>query len=187
MKRQRFLLLIAITLISALVVVLFLHSRPSPPLPSATPTPTVVGWKGVIPGTSSAQEVERLLGTPVKIVPEKNLVTYHYSIPAKRATDQVIFTNNTTGVIKIWPKDADNRSLVSALKNYAETPAVLYGPDSSSGILLHLLPGSGVAFLANPRGDLIFETWYFALATTEGFLSSPWGQKYNLNEQQRED
>jgi len=184
MKRKLLLLFFVISFLGIVVFVLLKKPKESKESFQVTDQKT---WGDVSPGNTTYSETIDILGKPKKEedTPEgKNLFypseNVYYDNEIKIEDDKVFF-------VKEYLFDEDVRSLKTKLSELGNSYSVLYGPNSNSGILLYVYSEKGVAFLASPLSDLLYEVWYFSPMTIDSFLNQPFGENYSLEETQRID
>lgn len=148
-------------------------------IPPSLP-PTENSWNGIVPGSSSIQQVEKTLGQPIKIERVEGKTIYLYPSEIENWPNQIFVSeqnNKTEGVKRFFPPKEENYSFF--INKYGNPDKELFGPHSQSGFSVFVFLEKGLAIVANKKSDLVLEIWYFSPTTLEEFLAS-WGK--NLSE-----
>ncbi len=180
--------LLIIALFAIIVgIVAFIYTRGSKaPQLTASPTPTpynlptVNSWKGIVPGSSTTQDLVTKLGASSPGTQSGAITTYTFPSANQYWKNEVDVENNTVSFIReriFAPSDVSYKSLAATLK---ESPIKLYGPDSQSGTYLFLYPQEGVAYLTNSFQNTVYQVWRFSPTAVDGFLSLPQAAGYSI-------
>ena len=150
------------------------------PVPQVSPTPISTGvadYKSIVPGKSTLDEINNLLGFPIKQNKENGKITAEYGSSSKYRNNVVIVQNGIATLIKEVVTATDNKKAKSITGVYGTAPYRLYDQRPSATFDLYTYPSNGIAFIGHEDGTLL-EIWYFQPTTIEVFSSS-WGQGYS--------
>lgn len=189
---KRFLLILIISVIVALLAALFAQKGIKPPI-MVVPTPspyaldTLTRWKDVVPGASSLEDVKKSLGSALSSENTTVGTVYYYPSDNQYWKNEVTVANSVVSFVALRIFPPADRSLKKLTETITEKPAQLYGPDTESGFYLFVYPETGVAFLANSSKDVVYQIWRFPPTTLEGFLRLPQAARYGLKPQPEQE
>ena len=171
------------------LILIFVTTPKEQPQPGPTASPVAqLQLSKIHPGTASESDVFAKLGQPLNTQPSgtaANILSYpSYN---QYNPNEVTVADGKVSFIRERLYDAPDTSLKSRLRILGEDYAQLYGPDSNSGVILFTYPEKGLAFFANPIGDVIFEVWYFPKGDLEQTLSLPEFADYSTQEYYTEE
>jgi len=172
-SKTKLILIIVIIAFVVLSYFLYINRRAAPPTPPAAPPQQSV-WKGIVPGTSTEEEVKQKLGTPKS--EGENLLEFESTSPTRNHT--VSLEESVVGLIKEVVSYRDTTKVSDLRAQYGETSDVLYGPDAENGYYLFVYSEKGVAYLGNPATETLLEIWYFPATTFEDFVNR-WAASYS--------
>ena len=173
-KRTKIIIVFALVLVVVGVAFLFLRSRSvSPPTPP--PPTTGAGYKSLVPGVSTKDEVIARLGLPLN---DTNGPILNYKSTNPNLPHAVSVEGNTAVFIKEQVTLEDKITKDGLIQLYGQPPEEVYGPNSVNGFNLFVYPDKGVAFLGHTTGSGVLEIWYFPPTTIESFLQT-WGADYS--------
>ena len=157
------------------LVLIFVTAPKEQPQPGPTASPvTRLQLSQIPPGTASREDVFAKLGQPLNSEPAGTATTvFSYPSYNQYNSNEVTVTNDKVSFIRERLYDNPDTSLKSRLSVLGQSYTELYGPDVASGVILYTYPDKGLAFLANPYNDTIYEVWYFVKGTLEQTLALP--------------
>jgi len=124
-------------------------------------------YKSLVPGISTKKDVIDKLGEPIKEENNGNLLNFPSSNP--EIPNQVIIEEDKLSFIKEIVTLKDKVYISDIEKEYGSTQNILYGPHSSSGFDLYVIPERGIAYVGHEESGLLLEIWYFTPMTFEQF------------------
>jgi len=176
-KRSWLLILIVLAIFLVIADKITIPKTPSP-LVSPTPISTgVADYKSIVPGKSTLDEINNLLGFPVEQNEENGKTTAEYGSSSKYRNNVVIVQNGVAALIKEVVTAIDNKKAESITSVYGIAPYRLYDQRPNATFDLYVYPDNGIAYIGHEDGTLL-EIWYFQPTTIEVFSSS-WGQGYS--------
>lgn len=171
-----FLLSFAAILYITNFVLNFKKSPTTPPNPTPTTTNTAT-YKTLSPGSSSQEDVNKVLGSPVKEEKNNGTILAEYKSSNQYRYHTVEFENNTVSIIKEVINTPDNKNSESIISVYGVAPYILYDQYPGSTFNLYVYPQNGIAYLGHKNGTTLLEIWYFKPTSIDNFISK-WGQGY---------
>lgn len=185
LKRNKLILILAVIVIVIIIAKTFFKTTEKTTSSSEltiTPPPIIVptiipqtNWQKIIPGKTSKNDLEQILGKPLKTKNEDNITYSFYQSNSKNWPAEITISklNNTITFVKDYlPKTKYTEFLQKfgnpELKN-------LYGLHSQNGFLTFVWPQNGIAVIANENLDEVIEVWYFSQTTKDEFLAT-WGK-----------
>lgn len=166
-------ILVAIVLIGLIIIFTKKGVVPQPtptPKPAFSPTP----WNNLIPGKSTINEIEEVLGKPLSVSGD----IYEFKSSSVARNHQVKTENNIGVFYKEIVSVFDKKTSEEITKIYGDPRFVLYGPDAPNGTYLFIYPENGIAYLGNPSDKTLLEIWYFPPSTMEEFKKT-WASGYS--------
>lgn len=148
-----------------------------------TPVPTTtsgVSWQGLVAGKSTKDQVNGVLGNPLSETSSGNQTTNTYSSLSETRPNSAVFDNNSNTALFLRQivSAKDTKTTKDIVDVYGETNTKLYGLDWINGIYLFVYLDKGIAYLANPDSNTLFEVWYFPPTTLDNFLKT-WATDYS--------
>lgn len=132
--------------------------------------PSENNWQGIEPGKSNQKQVEKSLGSPLKKEELNNEVTYYYPYTEQNWPTKLRVGKDDSNVkfIETYfpPPEQDYKYFT---EKFGNADKVLFGPHSQMGFSVYIYLQRGIALVANPESNLVFEVWYFAPTTLEQF------------------
>lgn len=135
-------------------------------------------WNGLIPGSSTKEDVISKLGQPVFETRNGSTTTDDYKSTSPTRNHQVIYNGDQSAFMKEIVSVNDTTTLTDLQKLYGQPEATLYGADAQNGYNLYVYLSKGVAYLGNPVSDTLLEIWYFPPTDLQTFISK-WGTGYS--------
>lgn len=154
--------------------------RPPGPTPTPYALPTVNSWNGIVPGSSTTQDLATKLGNLSAGAQSGTITTYSFPSTNQYWKNEVDVENDAVTFVRERIFPPANVSLKSLTANLTEKSVVLYGPDHASGTLLYVYPASGIAYLANSFRDTVYQVWRFPSTPIDKFLTLPQAAGYGL-------
>lgn len=137
----------------------------------------VADYKSIVPGKSTLEEVNKLLGLPIEQNEKNGKTIAEYESSSKYRNNVVTVQNGVATLIKEVVAATDNKKAESITSLYGIAPYQLYEQRPSSTFDLYVYPNNGIAYIGHEDGTLL-EVWYFQPTTIESFSDS-WGQGYS--------
>ena len=175
-----------LTLIVVILIFVTAPKEQPQPNPAASPI-TQLKLSQIPPGTASQENVFAKLGQPLSTQESEDSTILSYPSYNQYYTNDVTVTDNIVSFIRERFYGNSDTSLKERLNTLGETYVELYGPDFNSGVSLFTYPDKGLAFLANPITDAIYEVWYFPKGTLEQALNQPEFADYSTQEYYSEE
>ena len=145
-------------------------------IPISSPVSGIAIFDEIIPGETSLERVNELLGKPLSSTTSGDL-----NISSYKSTNQ--YRNH-----KVYSKDGLAELIVEEIINKSKTakdiqkiygiaPISLYSESPSSSFKLYVYPDNGIAYLGHQDGTVL-EIWYFIPTTIDDFITK-WGNSYS--------
>lgn len=176
-KRFWLLILIVLSIILFTADKIIKTKTPGPPVSSTPISTRVADYKSIVPGKSTLDEINNLLGFPIEQNEENGKITAEYGSSSKYRNNIVIVQNGVASLIKEVVTATDNKKAESVTGVYGIAPYRLYDQRPNATFDLYVYPNNGIAYIGHEDRTLL-ETWYFQPTTIEVFSSS-WGQGYS--------
>lgn len=174
---KKFLPILAVAFVMG-VISYFITSKSKPSV--LPPALQVHSWKGVVPGKTTTQEIQKSLGAPLSSVPTGTGVVLTYPSSNEYWNNEITTQQNRVVFVKERAFPLTEGSYEERKKNFTSTPIQLYGPDSIIDICLFVYVEQGTALLANPNTNVLYEQWYFPPTTFNQFLQMPEVQGFSV-------
>ena len=128
--------------------------------PVATPTPMPGVYRGVVPGSSTENDVLKSLGDPTRKdnIGQMTALVYPSDVGDQPINVEVGTDNTVTRIVE--PISAIVR-FADVSKELGAPDMILYGIFEELGFRLYTYLAKGIALLANPDTQEIKERWYF--------------------------
>ena len=129
-------------------------------------------WKGLVPGQSTKNEIEKKLGQPseTSLQDGKELLRYPSSNQFRK--DTLVLENNQLSLVKEEVINKEKGNLKDYLQRFGKPDLEGYGPYSEAGFKVYVFAKDGVAVVANPVDGTIIQMWYFKPTTLTVFKST---------------
>lgn len=170
-KTKRIFVLITISILSLIFIFFKINSNKKKVI--IKPIPTTIStaeYKGLIPGSSTKDEVIEKLGTALNAKIEDSKETYEYRSSNQNFNSKVVIVNDKLSYLKLIYTMSDNIKYTDFINKYREPEKVLYGSDYSVGYILNSYPNIGLAFLSHKKSGNVREVWYFIPTSLEDFI-----------------
>lgn len=134
-----------------------------------TPAPS---WMGIVPGKTTAQELERSLGQADSVTQEDGLKVFGYNPKGGGPAHRVVTEREIVVLIK---EQYYGESKLSNFKSmYGEPDGQFYGPYQSVGAKVFVFAQNGIATVSGVVDGTTLEIWYFRPTSLDVFLAK-WG------------
>lgn len=154
---------------SLFTVKLFLSEQTkSPPNQGVSP----LSWKGIVPGKTTIDETENILGAPASSEKAGTGIVLKYETGVGGPPHTVVVEDQTVGLIK--ERFVGDEALDDFKKQHGNPDGEFWGPYKEVGFKFFVFSLRGVAVLANQLDGVVLEVWYFEPTTLDGFLKK-WG------------
>lgn len=137
------------------------------------PQPTVVSWKGVVPGKTQPSQLLGILGEPEKSTQEGSQTTFSFRADNGGPPDRIVSENNIVELIK--EHFFEEKTLGSFIEEYGQPEGEFWGEYKTAGFKTYVFPSRGIVLVANPNSGTVIQIWYFKPTPLSGFLLK-WGQ-----------
>lgn len=172
--------LIFVLLAIALSIFNRLFVTKKPQATSSTPvSKAVANYKSIVPGSTTQDKVNELLGFPVKTEGENGNLVAEYRSSNEYRNNVVMYKNGVASLIKEMVITSNDKDTSSITEQYGTAQYTLYDSDPTSVFNLHVYPSNGIAYLGADDGNLL-EVWYFKPTTIEDFIKT-WAEDYSVN------
>lgn len=172
---KKLLPLMIVALIAGAISFFITSSKKTPILP---PSFQSQSWKGITPGKTTVQELQKSFGTPISSTTTGAGVVFLYPSENKYWNNEITAQQNEVVFIKERAFPLTEGSYEERKKSLSSNFVQLYGPDSIIDIFLFVYPEEGTALLANPNKNVLYEQWYFPPTTLNQFLRTPEAQGF---------
>lgn len=179
-KNKKITILTIISLSFLIFIVIKINNNKQNPIvqeiPISTPVNKIADFNEIIPGKTSLERINELLGKPLN-----STVSGELNVSSYKSTNQ--YRNH-----KVYSKDGLAELVVEEIINGSKTandirkiygiaPEMLYEKTLSSVFNLYIYPSNGIAYLGHEDGGIL-EIWYFVPTTIDDFITK-WGSDYS--------
>ena len=169
-------LLVLTVLLVGINKILKPKSLENPTVSPATPT-KIADYKSIVPGETTLDEVNNLLGYPVKKTGEGDKTTAEYNSSNKYRNNKITLQNEVATLIKEMVNTPDNKKAQDIINEFGIAPYKFYKQKPSSTFDLYVYQANGIAYLGHIDGTLL-EIWYFKPTSIDDFKAA-WGTGYS--------
>jgi len=177
-KKYAWVWIIIIVLI-AIVGDAYLTREKNVPSASPTPAPKTASYKDIIPGVATEEELNKILGTPLRTTIDGSEKTDEYKSTSELRHHIAIIQSGKVVFIKEIVSAHDTIKSPNIVSIYGTAPNILYNKYPNSTFDLYVYPANGIAYLGHKDGGLL-EIWYFQPTTIGNFITT-WGKDYSLS------
>jgi hypothetical protein len=128
---------------------------------------------GIIPGTTTRDEVVASLGEPLAVELEGDLETLLYASQLAGQFNSIVVQNQVVALVGIVLGE-DTPLAWSAVKTQFGEPVHTTYSNYLDGSMTYIYPDQGQAFVASPESDVVFIRECFIPMALEDYLST-WG------------
>ncbi len=179
-KSKKITILTIISLSFLIFIVIKINNNKQNPIvqeiPTSTPVNKIADFNEIIPGKTSLERINELLGKPLN-----STVSGELNVSSYKSTNQ--YRNH-----KVYSKDGLAELVVEEIINGSKTanditkiygiaPEMLYEKTLSSVFNLYIYPSNGIAYLGHEDGGIL-EIWYFVPTNINDFIIK-WGRDYS--------
>lgn len=144
--------------------------------PTSSPVNKIASFDEIIPGKTSLERINELLGNPLESTKsgELNVSTYKST---NQYRNHKVYSKN--GLVELIVEEIidGNKTTDDIRKIYGLAPEMLYEKKLSSVFNLYIYPSNGIAYLGHEDGT-VFEVWYFIPTIIEDFITK-WGKDFS--------
>jgi len=179
-KSKKITILTIISLSFLIFIVIKINNNKQNPIvqeiPTSTPVNKIADFNEIIPGKTSLERINELLGKPLN-----STISGELNVSVYKSTNQ--YRNHKVyskdGLAELVVEEVINGSKTSndIRKIYGIAPEMLYEKTLSSVFNLYIYPSNGIAYLGHEDGGIL-EIWYFVPTTIDDFISK-WGSDYS--------
>ncbi|MEK7578064.1 MAG: hypothetical protein AAB492_05680 [Patescibacteria group bacterium] len=164
--------IIIVVIIAILLGIWFFVPRSSTPKTQQLPLSIQQSsYRSLIPGKTLKSIVDDFLGKPIKAtIIDGSLIQEYPSLDKERSVS--VYLNKDEVVSLIIEPVLPSAPFSEVYENFQKPDLVLYGPYSPLGFNLFVSLTRGMAVLANPDSQIIYERWYFPITNKDYFLSA---------------
>lgn len=137
-----------------------------------------IDYKGIIPGTSSKEDVIEALGTPIIENKVEKYDQLEFKSDNPNYNNETLIEEDKVVFIKKIVVKNENIMAQEIKSKYGEPTNILYSHKSSIGINLYVYPEKGIAYIAHGASGILYEIWYF-VPTTIGDFKQKWASNYS--------
>lgn len=141
-----------------------------------SPFNKIASFDEIIPGKTSIEKINELLGKPLDSTKSGDLDVFNYKSENQYRTHKVYSKDGLTELI-IEEIVNENKTANDVRKIYGIAPEILYEKTLTSVFNLYVYPSNGIAYLGHEDGGVL-EIWYFVPTTIEDFITK-WGSDYS--------
>lgn len=141
-----------------------------------SPVNKIASFDEIIPGKTSIEKINELLGKPLDSTKSGDLDVFNYKSENQYRTHKVYSKDGLTELI-IEEIVNENKTANDVRKIYGIAPEILYEKTLTSVFNLYVYPSNGIAYLGHEDGGIL-EIWYFVPTTIEDFITK-WGSDYS--------
>lgn len=179
-KNKKITILTIISLSFLIFIVIKINNNKQNPIvqeiPISTPVNKIADFNEIIPGKTSLERINELLGKPLN-----STISGELNVSSYKSTNQ--YRNHKVyskeGLAELVVEEVINGSKTSndIRKIYGIAPEMLYEKTLTSVFNLYVYPSNGIAYLGHEDGGIL-EIWYFVPTTIEDFITR-WGSDYS--------
>lgn len=179
-KNKKITILTIISLSFLIFIVIKINNNKQNPIvqeiPISTPVNKIADFNEIIPGKTSLERINELLGKPLN-----STISGELNVSSYKSTNQ--YRNHKVyskeGLAELVVEEVINGSKTSndIRKIYGIAPEMLYEKTLSSVFNLYIYPSNGIAYLGHEDGGIL-EIWYFVPTTIDDFITK-WGSDYS--------
>jgi hypothetical protein len=178
-KSKKIILLVIISLVSIAFLIYkttsnnrSLKKEPTTKISSAE----IASFKEIVPGKTSIEKVNELLGTPLDSTKSGDLNVSDYKTDNQYRMHKV-YSKNGLAELVIEEVISNEKTAEDIQKTYGIATDILYEKTPLSTFNLYVYPKNGIAYLGHKDGT-INEIWYFKPTSIEDFIKN-WGEDYS--------
>ncbi len=177
-KSKKILLLTIISLTSLIFVIVKISNNKNikiQEIPIYSPVSGITNFDSIVPGKTSIERINELLGNPLNSTISGDLKISSYKSTNKYRNHKVY---SKDGLAELVVEEVINKSKIAKdiQKEYGVAPEILYSESPTSAFKLYVYPDKGIAYLGHQDGTIL-EIWYFVPTTIDDFISK-WGSDY---------
>lgn len=181
MKKRKYVLLALFLIFLFIFVAVSFNNNKNTNISKTPPTPTtskIADFNGIVPGTTTIEDINKLLGRPIESTKSGDLNIYSYRSTNQYRHHKVI---SKDGLAELVVEEVIDKSKTAEdiRKIYGLAPEVLYEKALSSVFNLYVYPSNGIAYLGHADGTML-EIWYFTPTDIGSFISN-WGGEFSRN------
>lgn len=183
MNKKKTILITLLSIISLFSLVLILYKininkqTNNPIISVPKPIDKIASFKEIVPGETSLEEVNRLLGNPTSATTSGNITISDYKSSNEYRKHQVETENGNVLFVKEVVNMTDKINAEEIRKIYGIAPYILYEKSHQNPFDLYVYPSNGIAYIGHEDGT-VSEIWYFKTTTINNFISQ-WGSNYS--------
>lgn len=144
---------------------------------SQAPIVKVATFGTLTPGSSTANDVAKVLGSPIDTKTTDGTTTNQYKSTNQYRFHVVTFANGVAILIKKVVNSGDNITSDPIRSTYGVAPNLLYNKLNNNPFNLFVYPAAGIAYLGHEDGTML-EIWYFQPTTIDDFIKN-WGSGFS--------
>lgn len=176
-KYKKAIVVIAIVVFSLFIIFLNIGDKEKKPEVVTSQTENkIISLKNIVPGKTSVEKINELLGTPIESTKSGSLDIYNYKSSNQYRQHQVYSKDGLSELIVEEIVNGEKTSY-DIQRIYGAPPEILYEKTLTSFFNLYVYPNNGIAYLGHEDGTIL-EVWYFVPTKIEDFISK-WGSGFS--------
>lgn len=178
--KNKKLILITIISMSSLIFIVYKINNDQDKIiqgtPISSPISGIANFEEIIPGKTSIERINELLGKPLSSTSSGDLDVSNYKSTNQYRNHRVY---SKDGLAELVIEEVINKSKTAKdiQKIYGVAPESLYSQSPNSSFKLYIYAGKGIAYLGHVDGTIL-EIWYFVPTTIDNFIET-WGKDYS--------
>lgn len=137
-----------------------------------TPLPKTESFKGIVPGVTTPEDLNKILGQPDSTL--SNLSENTLAYPREGGGPSHLARVGNDNKVEFFKQQALEGNLSTYVEKYGKHEGEYYGDLQESGLKVYVWATKGIAVLASVNNGYLFEVWYFKPISLTEFLSR-WG------------
>ncbi len=126
-----------------------------------TKTDTTYTFKGIVPGKTTKDELNNILGEPLRVDPKDNSTQISYKSDYDKAPHIAVVKGETLEVLIERVDFKKNLNIQEFKSKYGEPQVIYYTEFYGNSYPLHVFAKYGLAATAHQSSGLITEIWHF--------------------------
>jgi len=179
-KSKKIIILTLVSLSFLIFVVIKINFNKQNPTtieaPISSPVDKIATFDEIIPGKTSIERINELLGKPLDSIASGGLNISNYK-STNQYRNHKVYSKDGLAELIIEEIIGESKTANDVRKIYGIAPEMLYEKTLSSVFNLYVYPSNGIAYLGHEDGTIL-EVWYFVPTTIEDFIIK-WGSDYS--------
>lgn len=179
LKHKKIVLLTIISLSFLIFIVIKINNQKSvviQEIPTSSPVSGIVDFNEIIPGKTSLDRINELLGKPLSSTTSGDLNISNYK-STNQYRNHKVYSKDGLAELVVEEIINKNKTVKDIQKIYGVAPVSLFSKSPSSAFKLYVYSDKGIAYLGHQDGTIL-EIWYFIPTTVDDFITK-WGSDYS--------